>query len=129
MKKFLKPLGRGQKGFTLIELLVVVAILGILAAIIVPNLASFIGTGTREAANTEADCVQTAVVAYMADENLSDFDGDVGPATANGPEDFLVNPAGLQATYTIADGTIASATKIADSQWGDLTYAPATGWS
>ncbi|HUV46418.1 MAG TPA: type II secretion system protein, partial [Dehalococcoidia bacterium] len=44
-----KCLHRGEKGFTLIELLVVVAILGVLAAVIVPNLGSFFGRGKVEA--------------------------------------------------------------------------------
>jgi len=130
MKRFLKRFHYGQKGFTLIELLVVVAILGILAAIVVPNVGKFMGTGTIQAANTEAHNVQTAVVAHMADESLSTFDGDVGPAayTSPAPEDFLLNPEGLQATYTFADGAIASAAKIADSKWGDLVYTPGIGW-
>ena len=68
MKRFLKSF-RGEKGFTLLELLIVVAILGILAAVLVPNLASFIGTGTVAAANTEAANVETAALAFYADHD------------------------------------------------------------
>jgi len=131
MKKLRKQFRHGEKGFTLIELLVVVAILGVLAAVVVPNVVKFIGSGTIESANTEAHDVQTAVVAYMADNNLTDFDGVVGPSTdteGDKAEEFLVNPAGMQADYTITDGEIASATKITDSKWGDLTYTVAGGW-
>ena len=40
---------RGEKGFTLIELLIVVAILGVLAAVVIPNVGRFIGRGESEA--------------------------------------------------------------------------------
>ena len=62
---------RGEKGFTLIELLIVVAILGVLAAVVIPNVGRFIGRGEAEAKDTELSNMQSAVVAMMVDNGLS----------------------------------------------------------
>ena len=48
-----------------VGLLVVVAILGILAAVVVPNVSKFVGSGSTEAANTELSNVQAAVDAAI----------------------------------------------------------------
>lgn len=76
---------RGEKGFTLIELLIVVAILGVLAAIVIPNVGRFIGRGKTEAAATELSSIQSATQSMMTDLGLSTLPGVrvAGNATAD----------------------------------------------
>ncbi|GAI36226.1 unnamed protein product [marine sediment metagenome] len=74
---------RGEKGFTLIELLIVVAILGVLAAVVIPNVGRFIGRGETEAASTELANIQSAVVAMMVDNAISSLPNPQGTATDN----------------------------------------------
>ena len=126
VKSLMQKAHRGQGGFTLIELLVVVAILGVIAAVVVLNVGGFLGRGTEESANTEAHQVQTAVIAYMTEENLSTWAGTVGPTSGTGtPGDYLLNAARLQATYTVADGKLTDAdfTGVTDSKWGTCAFA------
>jgi prepilin-type N-terminal cleavage/methylation domain-containing protein len=58
---------KSEKGFTLIELLVVVAIIGILAAIAIPQFAEYRARGFDARAKTDLRNVATAEEAYFAD--------------------------------------------------------------
>jgi prepilin-type N-terminal cleavage/methylation domain-containing protein len=77
----MKMIHRGEKGLTLIELLIVVAILGIIAAVIIPNIGTFMTMGVVSAANTEAENVKTASLAYYADAGV--WPADTGSTAGN----------------------------------------------
>ena len=57
----------GQKGFTLIELMIVIAIIGILAAIAIPQFVSYRQKGYNTQAKGELKSFFTACQAYYAD--------------------------------------------------------------
>ena len=61
---------KNQKGFTLIELLVVVAIIGILAAIAIPQFAEYRQRGFDARAKSDLRNVATAEEAYFVDSEV-----------------------------------------------------------
>ena len=56
-----------KKGFTLIELMIVIAIIGILAAIAIPQFASYRKKAYNSAALSDLKTAKTSLEAYYAD--------------------------------------------------------------
>src|SRR3954463_12489590 len=68
-----------QKGFTLIELMIVVAIIGILAAIAIPNFIKFQAKSKQSEAKTNLKSIYTSEKAYFGEkDNYSTDFGSVG---------------------------------------------------
>jgi general secretion pathway protein G len=61
---------RNEKGFTLIELLIVVAIIGIIAAIAIPNLLNAIQRGKQKRTMADIRSCGTAVESYSIDNGF-----------------------------------------------------------
>jgi len=60
---------RKDRGFTLIELLIVVAIIGIIAAIAIPNLLNAIHRGRQKRSMADMRTIATAIGTYATDMN------------------------------------------------------------
>ena len=68
---------RNAKGFTLIELLIVVAIIGIIAAIAIPNLLNAIDRGKQKRSMSDLRSVGTAIESYAVDTNIYPSSGSM----------------------------------------------------
>lgn len=75
-----------RQGFTLIELLIVIAIIGIVAAIAIPNLLTALQKGKQKATMGDMKSIGTAVESYMTDlymapvgNNASDLEAILSP--------------------------------------------------
>ncbi len=93
MKRPNLKIRKRERGFTLIELLIVIAILGVLAAVVVPNVMGLFGRGGSQAFGSDLQTIQTSAATFYGDVHVGpvgqewrDSNGDTGHffPTANG---------------------------------------------
>jgi type IV pilus assembly protein PilA len=96
---------RDEKGFTLIELMIVIAIIGILAAIAIPQFAAYRQRSFNAAAQSDARNFATAAEVYFVDWNAYPASADV---LAGSSEVSTSDGVTLTFTPTTAGWTIVS---------------------
>ena len=69
--------GNNSKGFTLIELMIVIAIIGILAAIAIPNFIAYRNKAFCSAAESDANNIASALADYFAIPAHVDLETDL----------------------------------------------------
>ena len=105
---------RDEKGFTLIELMIVIAIIGILAAIAIPQFSKYRTRSYNASANSDAKNAYTAAQVYFTDNPTGT--SSLANLTANG----LVQSPNVTVT---ASGTIDALAITAVHDNGDTTYS------
>jgi type IV pilus assembly protein PilA len=124
-------LRKKTKGFTLIELMIVVAIIGILAAIAIPNFLRYQQKSRQAEAKANLGGVFTSEVSYFGEHNIYATMATVGPGVVDPATittlswapvgtcryAYGVTITGSTAFLAVASGMISSATGAVADKW------------
>jgi type IV pilus assembly protein PilA len=115
-----------QKGFTLIELMIVVAIIGILAAIAIPQYQNYVARSQVSRVMSEAGSLKTAVEACVL-EGRTTVGSAAGNCDPGATGSNLLTGGNSMVTGTAATGTGTPTVTIATTATGNSTIQAAFG--